>query len=193
MGKSRKIRWLLHCITSKMKPPLQVERDTNPHWAGGRRTAGEWQSPPITSGRVHQCPHCAYNTNDSFKLRRHILKHTGERPFSCPYCSYGTTRKELLKEHINVHTGEKPYNCPHCPYSASQRSCLNVHLRRHAPNERSFTCPYCPFKTFQKSKLNTHVLTHKAGYHIPWGKENLNWMCIDYLSCETWATTCISD
>ncbi|XP_042233651.1 broad-complex core protein isoforms 1/2/3/4/5-like isoform X10 [Homarus americanus] len=137
-----------------------VERDTNSLWTDGRRTTGEWQGLTPAS-KVHQCPHCAYNTTDSFKLRRHTLKHTGERPFSCPYCSYGTTRKELLKEHINLHTGEKPYTCSYCPYSASQRSSLNVHLRRHT-GERSFICMYCPYQTAHKLALKNHMLEHKT-------------------------------
>ncbi|XP_063863887.1 zinc finger protein 771-like [Scylla paramamosain] len=135
---------------------LLVERETHTQWSDGRRASGEWPVPtPV--GKVHQCPHCAYSTTDSFKLRRHTLKHTGERPFSCPYCSYGTTRKELLKEHINLHTGEKPYNCSFCPYSASQRSSLNVHLRRHT-GERPYTCTHCPYQSAHKVSLKNHML-----------------------------------
>lgn len=150
---------------SKTRPPLQVERETNSQWRDGRRTSGDWQGV-ISAGKVHQCPHCAYNTTDSFKLRRHTLKHTGERPFTCPYCSYGTTRKELLKEHINLHTGEKPYTCSYCPYSASQRSSLNVHLRRHT-GDRPYTCTYCPYQSAHKISLKNHMLIHK-------GKDNWN-------------------
>ncbi|KAK8376178.1 hypothetical protein O3P69_008704 [Scylla paramamosain] len=150
-----------------LHPPSQapaahqlVERETHTQWSDGRRASGEWPVPtPV--GKVHQCPHCAYSTTDSFKLRRHTLKHTGERPFSCPYCSYGTTRKELLKEHINLHTGEKPYNCSFCPYSASQRSSLNVHLRRHT-GERPYTCTHCPYQSAHKVSLKNHMLVHKT-------------------------------
>nr|XP_045582621.1 zinc finger and BTB domain-containing protein 7A-like isoform X11 [Procambarus clarkii] len=137
-----------------------VERETNSQWTDGRRTTGEWQGLTSAS-KVHQCPHCTYSTTDSFKLRRHTLKHTGERPFSCPYCSYGTTRKELLKEHINLHTGEKPYTCTFCPYSASQRSSLNVHLRRHT-GDKPYLCTFCPYQAAHKVSLKNHMLMHKT-------------------------------
>nr|XP_045582614.1 zinc finger and BTB domain-containing protein 7A-like isoform X5 [Procambarus clarkii] len=138
----------------------KVERETNSQWTDGRRTTGEWQGLTSAS-KVHQCPHCTYSTTDSFKLRRHTLKHTGERPFSCPYCSYGTTRKELLKEHINLHTGEKPYTCTFCPYSASQRSSLNVHLRRHT-GDKPYLCTFCPYQAAHKVSLKNHMLMHKT-------------------------------
>ncbi|KAG7162559.1 Chorion transcription factor Cf2-like 1 [Homarus americanus] len=147
-------------IKSKIKPPLQMEREANCQWTDERRTTGEWQGLTPAS-KVHQCLHCTYNTTDSNKLKRHTLKHTGERPHSCPYCSYGTTRKELLKEHINIHTGEKPFSCPFCSYTASHRNYLKDHVRRHT-GEKPYSCPFCRYRTSQKSNLNSHLLIHKS-------------------------------
>nr|XP_045582625.1 zinc finger and BTB domain-containing protein 14-like isoform X14 [Procambarus clarkii] len=134
-----------------------VDQETNSQWID-ERTTGEEQGLTYSS-KVHQCPHCTYNTINSHKLKRHILKHTGEKPFSCPHCSYGTTRKELLKEHINSHTGERPYTCPFCPYSSSRRNVLRVHIRRHS-GEKPFACIYCPYRAAQKSNLNSHMVMH---------------------------------
>ncbi|XP_037796480.1 chorion transcription factor Cf2-like [Penaeus monodon] len=118
-------------IKNKMKPSLQVEWDSNHLWTDVRRPTEGWQG--ITSSRkLHQCPYCAYNVPNSFKLRRHILKHTGEKPHSCTYCSYSTTRKELLRDHLRLHTGEKPFPCPYCPYTASHKNMLKSHLRKHS-------------------------------------------------------------
>ncbi|XP_047492367.1 zinc finger and BTB domain-containing protein 7A-like isoform X13 [Penaeus chinensis] len=108
-----------------------VEWDSNHLWTDVRRPTEGWQG--ITSSRkLHQCPYCAYNVPNSFKLRRHILKHTGEKPHSCTYCSYSTTRKELLRDHLRLHTGEKPFPCPYCPYTASHKNMLKSHLRKHS-------------------------------------------------------------
>ncbi|XP_042233663.1 protein tramtrack, beta isoform-like isoform X22 [Homarus americanus] len=137
-----------------------MEREANCQWTDERRTTGEWQGLTPAS-KVHQCLHCTYNTTDSNKLKRHTLKHTGERPHSCPYCSYGTTRKELLKEHINIHTGEKPFSCPFCSYTASHRNYLKDHVRRHT-GEKPYSCPFCRYRTSQKSNLNSHLLIHKS-------------------------------
>lgn len=118
-------------IKNKIKPSLQVEWDSNHLWTDVRRPTEGWQG--ITSSRkLHQCPYCAYSVPNSFKLRRHILKHTGEKPHSCTYCSYSTTRKELLREHLRLHTGEKPFPCPYCPYTASHKNMLKSHLRKHS-------------------------------------------------------------
>ncbi|XP_050686732.1 protein bric-a-brac 2-like isoform X16 [Eriocheir sinensis] len=81
--------------------------------------------------RVHQCTYCSYSTTNAGHLKRHLYKHTGEKPYSCPYCTYSCTHDSNLKAHIRVHTGEKPYTCDHCPYRATQKGTLLAHLIKH--------------------------------------------------------------
>ncbi|XP_045112939.1 zinc finger and BTB domain-containing protein 7A-like isoform X9 [Portunus trituberculatus] len=81
--------------------------------------------------RVHQCTYCSYSTTNAGHLKRHLYKHTGEKPYSCPYCNYSCTHDSNLKAHIRVHTGEKPYSCDHCPYRATQKGTLLAHLIKH--------------------------------------------------------------
>ncbi|XP_042892411.1 zinc finger protein 316-like isoform X4 [Penaeus japonicus] len=145
--------------TQAQQAHQMVELESNCQWHEGRGSTGAWQGLPSSSSG-HQCPHCPYNTTESNKLKRHILKHTGEKPFSCPYCSYRAARKELLKDHINIHTGERPYTCPYCPYSSSRKNILKVHIRRHT-GEKPYACVHCPYRAAQKSNLNNHLLTHK--------------------------------
>ncbi|XP_064092710.1 zinc finger and BTB domain-containing protein 14-like isoform X21 [Macrobrachium nipponense] len=84
-----------------------------------------------SSHKTHQCQHCSYKTSILSNLRRHILRHTGEKPFACPYCPYRASRKDFLKDHINAHTDTRPHACPYCPYKASQKTNLNGHIRIH--------------------------------------------------------------
>ena len=46
-----------------------------------------------------KCEYCDYETTDTSYLKKHKMKHTGERPFSCPVCEQRFSRKFVLKEH----------------------------------------------------------------------------------------------
>lgn len=102
--------------------PLQVRPET----VSQRRGVGRLLLP-----RIHQCTYCSYSTTNAGHLKRHLYKHTGEKPYACPYCSYSCTHDSNLKAHIRVHTGEKPYSCDHCPYRATQKGTLLAHLIKH--------------------------------------------------------------
>ncbi|KFM81296.1 Zinc finger and BTB domain-containing protein 46, partial [Stegodyphus mimosarum] len=48
----------------------------------------------------YQCPMCSYTAAFYSILKRHILTHTGERPYKCSICHKGFTQKENLKRHM---------------------------------------------------------------------------------------------
>nr|XP_027239212.1 zinc finger protein 513-like [Penaeus vannamei] len=55
-------------------------------------------------GRIHKCPHCEFTSKRSDNVRRHMLRHTGERPHKCPHCDFSAKRPHSLKKHIeNIH------------------------------------------------------------------------------------------
>lgn len=147
----------------KTQPHQQVDREDSYQWTDDRRRSQEWQGTASTS-KVHQCPHCSYTTVYIHILKRHILKHTGEKPFTCPYCSYDTTRSDLLKEHIYIHTGQKPFSCPFCPYTATRKNIMRIHISKHS-GEKPYACTYCPYRASKNSSLKSHMLTHKAKTH----------------------------
>ncbi|XP_050686723.1 protein glass-like isoform X9 [Eriocheir sinensis] len=150
----------LHAPSQAPAAHQLVEQGSNSQWPGGRGTSGGWQDPAAAT-KVHQCAHCPYTTPSIQTLKRHVYKHTGEKPFMCPYCSYKTTRKALLKEHVYTHTGERPFYCPYCSYKSSHKSILKAHIRTHT-GEKPYACVFCPYRATQKSSLNTHLLKHRV-------------------------------
>ena len=59
-----------------------------------------FQIEPIKIGpNQFECPFCLKIMKDGFKMRRHIMVHTGEKPISCPYCDYRCIQTSDLKKH----------------------------------------------------------------------------------------------
>ncbi|XP_077497491.1 uncharacterized protein LOC144108084 [Amblyomma americanum] len=88
------------------------------------------------------CPECGYATARSSNLKRHMRKHTGERPFRCSHCSQAFTRKHHLVIHLRIHTGEKPYHCHLCPRTFTHENSLQSHLISHR-GEKPYKCRLC--------------------------------------------------
>lgn len=109
--------------------------------------------------KQHQCSVCKKAFVDNTGLKRHVLIHTGQRPFICVLCKKDFTRKCHLKSHMRTHSNEKPFSCSVCHKSFREKSYLRTHMRSHT-GEKPFSCSECGKAFKRKQDLRDHIVVH---------------------------------
>ncbi|PRD32252.1 UNVERIFIED_CONTAM: zinc finger and BTB domain-containing protein 10 [Trichonephila clavipes] len=81
---------------------MGVFRRSNLLLAEHQGAVGNQCSPSLQLKKLN-CPFCVKNFNCKQNLKRHMLMHTGIRPFICPSCNKSFTQRSILKTHMLVH------------------------------------------------------------------------------------------
>ncbi|XP_073939055.1 ras-responsive element-binding protein 1 isoform X3 [Castor canadensis] len=139
-----------------------------------------------TGGADHSCSICGKSLSSASSLDRHMLVHSGERPYKCTVCGQSFTTNGNMHRHMKIHEKDPNSTTAAAPPSPLKRRRLSSKrkLSHDAESEREdpapakkmvedgqsgdlerttdevFHCPIC-FKEFVcKYGMETHMETH---------------------------------
>ncbi|KAK7080686.1 hypothetical protein SK128_009851 [Halocaridina rubra] len=91
---------LLHMVEGRAGAE-GIEHDVVPGSSEGGSQYSAPQRLPNASDRHFECMFCGRIFNHRGTLTRHVMIHTGEKPFVCQYCNFRTSRKSSLAYHVH--------------------------------------------------------------------------------------------
>ncbi|CAJ2508637.1 Uu.00g136630.m01.CDS01 [Anthostomella pinea] len=123
--------------THIVKP--QGRRGILPNAAGraatptGTGTSENTVTPQKDADGKFPCPHCTKTYLHAKHLKRHLLRHTGDRPYMCVLCRNTFSRSDILKRHFqkcSIRRGN-PTGASHLPHpqGRNKENQQNIHNR----------------------------------------------------------------
>ncbi|XP_013163606.1 PREDICTED: zinc finger protein 354A isoform X5 [Papilio xuthus] len=89
------------------------------------------RSVHLPQQRTFPCAHCDWLFKNKSDLKKHMVKHTGERNYSCIVCGKSYPRNKTLRMHLRSH---EDLTCKLCGSLFKQRSQLVDHASIHQPD-----------------------------------------------------------
>ena len=125
---------------------------------------GDGRKKSAYSAAPHRipCPHCPRSFPWTSSLERHILTHTGEKPYKCDECPLWFTTKSncdrhLIRKHGNNNVDKE---------AGGSDVSASLPIKQGQVPERPFKCSLCPSSTFSSEKK---LKKHQAVKHCPGG------------------------
>lgn len=95
-------------------------------------SATKTQIPQKDADGKFPCPHCTKTYLHAKHLKRHLLRHTGDRPYMCVLCRDTFSRSDILKRHFqkcSIRRGN--------PTGASHLSHPQAHVKKNAAAQKA--------------------------------------------------------
>ncbi|XP_070209172.1 zinc finger protein 583-like isoform X2 [Littorina saxatilis] len=112
-----------------------------------------------TPDGMFKCKECGKKATLQTNIRKHLRKHTGEKPYQCSLCPAMFAYPRSLKRHELVHKGVRPFKCPECDKSFFDQTALRTHQRVHT-SDRPYICQICGDRFRQSEGLKGHMRRH---------------------------------
>ena len=74
------------------------------------------------------CKYCGRIFACQSYLERHLLQHTGEKPYKCDYCEKRFTRQTTVDKHVIREHGLMNWKCDKCGENFASRRAHLVHV-----------------------------------------------------------------
>lgn len=85
----------------------------------------------VKNRQKSKCPKCGKILSDRASLQRHLLCHSGKRPYQCFYCNKTFRDHSDRNKHHRLHTNINPYECKSCGKQFKQSTTLTHHISVH--------------------------------------------------------------
>lgn len=132
-----------------------------------------------TGANIVECDICFKKISNK-NLKRHMLIHTGDKPYPCTICDSAFTRSAFLMVHMDKHRDPNDlHKCPLCNYTTPKINNLWKHKalcnpaskkmkqnlgnntrKKNVQKMQQFLCNYCGKVFSTKTGLSVHELLH---------------------------------